>query len=72
MGESVARRQAAALRESWRACCVDLLTLAPGMQIGKYVEAFEEGSSFKEVERKMSEVVLKRSKLEGRKRAVTK
>lgn len=46
--------------------------LACIIQIGKYVEAFEDGLSFKDVERKTADVVSRRSRLEARKRAVSK
>lgn len=41
-------------------------------QIGKYVEAFEEGSSFKGVESKAADMLSRKAKLEARKRAVSK
>lgn len=41
-------------------------------QIGKYVEAFEDGMSFKNVERKTADMVSRKTKLEARRRAVTK
>ncbi|CAM9101773.1 unnamed protein product [Ascophyllum nodosum] len=41
-------------------------------QIGRYAEAFEEGSSFKEVEERTAAVAAKRGKLEARKRAVAR
>ncbi|CAB1098920.1 unnamed protein product [Ectocarpus sp. CCAP 1310/34] len=40
--------------------------------IGKYVEAFEEGTSFKEVEKKTAAMMSRKTKLEARKRAVSK
>lgn len=41
-------------------------------QIGKYVEAFEDGSSFKRVESKAADMLSRKAKLEARKRAVSK
>ncbi|CAM9499039.1 unnamed protein product [Pylaiella littoralis] len=41
-------------------------------QIGKYVEAFEEGTSFKDVEKKTADLLSRKTKLEARKRAVSK
>ncbi|CAM9986686.1 unnamed protein product [Scytosiphon promiscuus] len=40
--------------------------------IGKYVEAFEDGMSFKDVEGKTADMVSRKTKLEARKRAVAK
>eukprot|EP00903_Cladosiphon_okamuranus_P007033 g6838.t1 len=40
--------------------------------IGKYVEAFEEGISFKDVEKKTADMLSRKTKLEARKRAVSK
>ncbi|CAM9104732.1 unnamed protein product [Ectocarpus fasciculatus] len=40
--------------------------------IGKYVEAFEEGTSFKDVEKKAADMTSRKIKLEARKRAVSK
>lgn len=42
------------------------------IQIGKYVEAFEEGMSFKDVEKKTADMLSRKTKLEARKRAVSK
>lgn len=42
------------------------------VQIGKYVEAFEDGMSFKNVENKMADMLSRKTKLEARKRAVSK
>lgn len=50
---------------SWISSPVDL-------KIGKYVEAFEEGMSFKDVEKKTADLLSRKTKLEARKRAVSK